>query len=228
MLTNGKNFFALKKPSIFARLARFLAGLNQAEALLDLPKHACEISAVLFGKAGQDLLLPSQQARNEFLVQRRPLPRQPQLECAAIVRILDAFHKLAVHQRGHGTADGGFVGSGAMRDILRAARFVSEAERCQHPPFRSVEPVSLSVLTGKRRRDLRGQPVQPERRELEQVQGGFIGRVFLARSVTSFVAKGCWHKSLQFELTARAGALDSCRCDYLAMMKALCQNNLSA
>ena len=56
--------------SILPRLPRFLAGLHQAETLLDLAEQLCEILALLRREAGQDHLLPTQQARDQLLVQR--------------------------------------------------------------------------------------------------------------------------------------------------------------
>src|ERR1700686_5577262 len=81
-----------------------------------------------------------------------------------------------------------------MRDVLRAAGLVAEAERRQHPPFRNIEPIALPVFACQSGRNLGRPPVQPERGESEQVEGR--------------------QKSLQFELTAGTGSLDSCRRDY--------------
>ena len=68
-----------------------------------------------------------------------------------------------------------------MRNVLRAARIVAEAERRQHAPFRNVEPVAFLIFARQRRRNLGRQPVQPERHEPEQVEAGaFVGRVFVA------------------------------------------------
>src|SRR3977135_4075877 len=128
--------------SIHPRLARLLGGLHQIETPLDLAARMRKILALLRGEARQDLLLAAQQARDQFPVQRAALPRQAQLVLAAVVFVLDALHQLPLHQRGHRAADGGFVGPGAMRDVLRAARLVTKAKRRQHPPFRTIQPVS--------------------------------------------------------------------------------------
>ena len=90
------------------------------------------------------------------------------------------------HQRGNGAADGGFVGAGAMRDVLRAAGIVAEAERRQHAPFRNVEPVARLIFDRKRGTDLGRQPVQPERHELEEIQPG----VFRCDARSSFARTG--------------------------------------
>ena len=50
--------------------SRLLAGLHQIEALLDLAEQAREFLALLRREAGQDLLLPAQQPRDQLLVQR--------------------------------------------------------------------------------------------------------------------------------------------------------------
>ena len=42
--------------------------------------------------------------------------------------IFDALDEMPLHQRGDGAADGRFVGSGAIGDVLRAAGFVAKAE----------------------------------------------------------------------------------------------------
>ncbi len=99
-----------------------------------------------------------------------PLRRQAQPEFAAVVFVLDTLDELPFHQRGDGAADGRFVGPGAMRDVLRAAGIVAEAERRQHPPFRNVEPVALLIFARQRGADLGRQPVQAERHEAEEIE----------------------------------------------------------
>src|SRR5438270_269709 len=100
---------------------------------------------------------------------------------AAIVLVLDALDDLPLHQRRDRAADGGFMGAGALSDILRAAGIVAEAERRQHAPFRNVEPVAGRIFDRERRTDFGGQPVQAERHESEQVQPGTsLGRAFFA------------------------------------------------
>ena len=90
------------------------------------------------------------------------------------------------HQRRDGAADGGFMGAGAMRDVLRAAGVVAETERRQHPPFRNIQPVALLIFAGQRGADLGRQPVQPERHEPEEIEpGGFFGRAFFPRTASS-------------------------------------------
>src|SRR5436190_20403899 len=115
-----------------------------------------------------------------------------------------------------------------MGNILRAAGIVPKTQCRQHTPFRDIQSVALPVLDRQRRRHLGGQPVQPERRESEQVEARCFGRVFVTRSGSRPARKRFWQKSLQFELTAAAGSLDSCSCDYLGAKELLCQSNLNA
>jgi hypothetical protein len=72
------------------------------------------------------------------------------LELAAVVFVLDAFHELPRHQCRDGAADAGFVRSGAMRNVLRAARIIAESERAQahaipEYPARSVAGIRLTA-----------------------------------------------------------------------------------
>src|SRR3979490_1504334 len=108
--------------SIIPRLARFLAGLHQIETVLDLAEHQREILSLLRGEAGQDLLLLAQQTRDQLLVQRFALPRHAQPVLAAVVFVFDALDELSPQQRRDRAADGGFVRSGAMRNIFRPPR----------------------------------------------------------------------------------------------------------
>ena len=159
-----------EKPQYASLRAGGLGGLHQIEAMLDLAQQQREILALARGQAGQDLLFPAQQARDQFLVERAAFPRHAQPEFAAVIRILDAFHQLPLHQRVDGAADGGFVGSGAMGDVLRAAGILAEAERRQHPPFRDVEPVTRLIFDRKCRADLGCEPVEAEGHEPEEVE----------------------------------------------------------
>src|SRR5260370_8053440 len=136
---------AMTKKSIRARLVRFPAGLHQTEAFLDLAEHKRKVLALLRREAGQDLLLLALQPRDQLLMQRLALSCHAELELAAVALILDAFHQLPRHQRGDRAADGGFVGAGPMRNVLRAARVGAEAERPQYPPPRNIPPVTLLI-----------------------------------------------------------------------------------
>src|SRR5262249_33118155 len=93
---------------------RILAGLNQLEAPLDLAEQSCEIIALLLRKAGQDRMLPVQQARKQLLVELAPLRGQLQPEFAPVCRIRDAFDELSPQQGGDRAADGRFMGPGAL------------------------------------------------------------------------------------------------------------------
>src|SRR6266566_1083229 len=169
-MTEGAALTLREQPSIRAGLVRFPAGLHETEASLDLAEHNRKIPAFLRGETGQDLLLLALQPRDQLLVQCLALSRHAQPELAAVVFIFDAFHQLPFHQRRDRAADGGFVGSGAMRNILRAAGFVAEAERRQHAPFRNIQPVALLIFARKRSADLGGQSVQPEWHKSEQIE----------------------------------------------------------
>src|ERR1700736_3934412 len=105
-----------KRISIRLFRVRFLAGLNQVEALLDLAKQRHKILALLHGEARQDLLFLAEQARDQFLIKRLALAAQPKAEFAAVVFVLDALDQLPVYQRGDGAADGGFVRARALRN----------------------------------------------------------------------------------------------------------------
>ena len=59
-----------------------------------------------------------------------------------------------------------------MGDVLGRARVTAEAEGGQNPPFRNVEAVALLIFAGEFRADFGGQPVQPERREFEEIELG--------------------------------------------------------
>src|SRR5450755_3396971 len=82
-----------------------------------------------------------------------------------------------------------------MRDVLRAAGVVAEAERRQHAPFRNVQAIALLIFARQRGRDLGRQPVQAEWHKSQEINFG--------------------QNPLQFELTGQCeGSLDGCRCDY--------------
>src|SRR6516165_7381354 len=68
---------AMAAGSIRLFLVGLPAGLHQIEALLDLAEQQRQILAFLGGKAGEDLLLPAQKARDQLFVQRAALSRQP-------------------------------------------------------------------------------------------------------------------------------------------------------
>src|SRR3984893_14545419 len=56
---------------------RLLAGLHQVEAFLDLAEQRRQLLALLRGEASQNFLLLAQQARDQLLVERFALARQP-------------------------------------------------------------------------------------------------------------------------------------------------------
>src|SRR5258706_1139080 len=133
-------------PSIRLLGVRLLAGLHEIEALLDLAEHQRKILALLRRETRQDFLLLALQARDQLLIQRFALARHAQLELSAIVFVLDSLHEVPWHQRYDSAAGGGFVRPRAMRNVLRTAGVVAEAERCQHAPSRNVQPVALLVF----------------------------------------------------------------------------------
>src|SRR5258708_35956551 len=107
------------------RLAGFPAGLHETEAVLDLAEQRREILSLLRGKAGQNLLLPAQQARDQFLVQRFALPRHAQLVLAAVLFVFDAFDHAPPPPRRARPADGLCFRSGAMRTEPPASRHIA-------------------------------------------------------------------------------------------------------
>src|SRR6266700_1048461 len=168
-MTTGR---AIKAKLIRLLLIRLAAGLHQIEAVLDLAEQPGECLALLGRKAGQDLLLPVQQARDQLLVERAALAGQAQPKLAAIVLVLDALDEASLQQRGNGAADSGFVRPRAVRNVLRAAGVVTEAQRCQHAPFRNVESVALLILGRQCAAHFGRETVQPERHEAEEVEPG--------------------------------------------------------
>src|SRR6266436_6886936 len=146
------------------------AGLHQIKAPLDLAEQASKLLALARGEASKNLLLPALQARDQLLIERLAPARQAQVEFTAVFFVLDALDDLPPHQRGDGAADGRFMQIGAVRDILRAAGAVAEAERRQHPPFRNVQPIALLIFARQRHADLGRQPVEAERRKPKEIK----------------------------------------------------------
>src|SRR4051812_46498170 len=149
---------------------RLLAGLDQIEARLDLADQSLERLALVRGQTGHDLALPLLQTRDQLLIERLALAGQSQAEFAPVIGVLDPLDQPPLQQRSDGTADRRFVRAGACCDILRAAGLAAKTERRQHAPFRNIESVALAIVAGERRADLGGQTIEPEWRELEQVE----------------------------------------------------------
>src|SRR5258707_15621407 len=78
---------------------RLPAGLHEIEAVLDLAEHPRKLRALLRGEAGENLLLPAQQARDQLLVERLSLPRHAQGEFAAGAPLFGPFPPISLPPR---------------------------------------------------------------------------------------------------------------------------------
>ncbi len=117
-------------------------------------------------------MLLEQQFRNELLVKRATLARELQREFAAVVDVLDALDQPLFQKVTDRAADGRFVRSCALRNVLCRAGIIPKAERGENPPLGNIQAVARAIFAGEFRADLRRQPVQPERHESEQVELG--------------------------------------------------------